>query len=157
MFLPHSESLESRLQDTIMEHERWGHNVKMNTQDIIKVWKEYYKTVLKREEIPMVQSPEMCRWCGGGEGREETGGGGRKEEEKKKRRLDYNTLWTAHSKHSRFNLFSIPHTMFSQQRCQEFTNSTWQVIPNTVEDICLTHRDEGTMNLHNNDNHLCNN
>jgi hypothetical protein len=48
MFLAQSEKLERRLQETIMKHERWGSNVKMNTQDIIKVWKEYYTTVLKR-------------------------------------------------------------------------------------------------------------
>jgi hypothetical protein len=41
MFLGHGEKLERRLQETIMEHERWGHNVKMNTQHIIKAWKEY--------------------------------------------------------------------------------------------------------------------
>jgi hypothetical protein len=48
MFLAHSEKRERRLQETIMEHERWGHNVQMNTEDIIKVWKEYYTTLLKR-------------------------------------------------------------------------------------------------------------
>jgi hypothetical protein len=43
MDLTHSEKLDRRLQETIMEHERWGHSVKMNTEDIIKVWKEYIR------------------------------------------------------------------------------------------------------------------
>jgi hypothetical protein len=48
MFLAHGEKLERRLQETITEHGIWGHNVKMNTQDIIKVWNGCYTTVLKR-------------------------------------------------------------------------------------------------------------
>jgi len=48
MYLAHSDKLERRLQETIKECERWGHNVKTNIENIIEVWKEYIQQ-FKRE------------------------------------------------------------------------------------------------------------